>query len=98
MQATRTCDLILGVGDGKANEILPDTKQTSWFESAMVDGKQQLVEHKVSDKAMPFGGGVGDINGDGRPDIVRPKAWFEAPADPRNGTWTEHPLSLGGKD
>ena len=85
-------------GDGKANEILPDTKQTSWLEPAIVDGKRQLVEYEVSAKAMPFGAGVGDINGDGRQDILRPKAWFEAPADPRKGTWTEHPLSLGGKD
>ena len=41
---------------------------------------------------------MGDINGDGRPDIIRPGAWFEAPADPRNGKWIEHPLALGGKD
>ena len=42
---------------------------------------------------LDFGGGVGDINGDGRPDIIRPGAWFEAPADPRNGAWKEHPAA-----
>ena len=41
--------------------------------------------HVVSEKRCDFGGGVGDINGDGRPDIIRPNAWFEAPADLRNG-------------
>jgi hypothetical protein len=41
---------------------------------------------------------VGDINGDGRPDILRPDAWYEGPADPRNGTWKEHPLALGGRN
>jgi hypothetical protein len=38
---------------------------------------------------------VGDINNDGRPDIIRPNAWYEAPADPRKGTWKELPLALG---
>jgi len=47
---------------------------------------------------MAWGVGVGDLNGDGRPDFIRPDAWFEAPADPRNGTWLEHPLALGGLD
>jgi len=47
---------------------------------------------------MEFGAGVGDINGDGRPDILRPNAWFEAPADIRTGQWKEHPLALGAKD
>ena len=47
---------------------------------------------------MDFGVGVGDINGDGRPDIIRPDAWYEAPADPRHGKWIEHPLLLGGLD
>ena len=47
---------------------------------------------------MAFGGGVGDINGDGRPDILRPDAWFEAPTDIRQGQWIEHPLSLGAND
>ena len=57
-----------------------------------------FITHVVSNKLMDFGGGVGDVNGDGRPDIIRPNAWFEAPADPRHGKWIEHPLSLGGKD
>lgn len=26
---------------------------------------------------------MGDVNGDGRPDILRPDMWYEGPADPR---------------
>ena len=86
-------------GDGKANEILPDVQRTVWYEVAKgADGKQGLVTHVVSEKLMDFGGGVGDINGDGRPDIIRPSAWFEAPADIRNGVWKEHPAKFGAKD
>jgi len=41
---------------------------------------------------------VVDVNQDGRPDIIRPNAWFEAPKDLRKGAWIEHPITLGGKD
>ncbi len=41
---------------------------------------------------------MGDINGDGRPDIIRPAAWFEAPADLRAGSWKGYPLVLGDLD
>jgi hypothetical protein len=86
-------------GDGKPNEILPHTEATFWYEVGKgPDGKRAIVKHVVSEKRMNFGGGVGDVNGDGRPDILRPDAWFEAPADPRHGKWIEHPWALGAKD
>ena len=80
---------------GKADVVLPDVKRTVWYELV---GKCKFDVHVVSEKPMNFGGGIGDLNGDGRPDIIRPDAWFEAPADPRNGKWIEHPLILGSKD
>ncbi|MGA2622094.1 MAG: VCBS repeat-containing protein [Thermoguttaceae bacterium] len=84
-------------GKGKANIILPHTRETVWFEVGVKDGKPGFIKHVVSAIKMEFGAGVGDINGDGRPDIIRPNAWFEAPTDIRNGQWKEHPLSLGDK-
>jgi hypothetical protein len=83
------------LGKGKENCVLPAVKRTVWYELV---GKGKFDVHVVSEKPMNFGGGVGDLNGDGRPDIIRPDAWFEAPADPRNGQWIEHPLVLGSKD
>lgn len=86
-------------GDGKANEIIPHTQQTVWLErGTLTSGRPGLVKHVISSKTMNFGGGVGDINGDGRPDVLRPDAWFQAPPDPRRGRWIEHPWALGGRD
>lgn len=86
-------------GDGRAAEILAHCPATVWYESAKLpSGQRGLVKHVISDKPMNYGGGVGDLNGDGRPDVLRPDAWFAAPADPRAGNWVEHPWALGAKD
>ena len=82
-----------------AAEILAHCPATVWYEAApLPSGKRGLIKHVISDKAMNYGGGVGDLNGDGRPDVLRPDAWFEAPADPRQGQWIEHAWALGAKD
>ncbi len=85
-------------GDGKPLEILPAGDGTCWYEAGTLpDGKRGLVKHVISEKVMTRGVGCGDVNGDGRPDVLRPDAWFEAPADPRKGVWKEHPWAIGGK-
>jgi len=95
-EAGDLCDID---GDGNANEILAHCQATVWYEvGKLPSGERGLVKHVISEKKMNFGGGVGDLNGDGRPDVLRTEAWFEAPADPRNGKWIEHPWSLVMKD
>ncbi|MBS0211430.1 MAG: VCBS repeat-containing protein [Planctomycetes bacterium] len=55
----------------------------------------------VSEKAAPnttkysHGLGVGDINRDGRNDIVIPQGWWEHPASPAEGLWKFHEAKLG---
>src|SRR6202042_1773467 len=77
--------------DSKAEEILPqfgDKRPLAWYERDKHGG---IVEHVVSDHSYGHGIGVGDINGDGRNDILTPRGWLEAPRDPRQGHWTFHP-------
>lgn len=94
-----SADLVDITGDGKAHEILAHAQETVWFEPGTpASGEKGLVRHVISPKLLSRGGGVGDINGDGRPDVLRPEAWFEAPTDPRSDKWIEHPWALGAKD
>jgi len=83
-------------GDGKAQEMLTGKTSTSWWE---VDpdstSSTRLRRHVVSANDKQWGYGAGDVNGDGRTDILRGNAWYEAPLDPLTGTWTERCLSLG---
>lgn len=87
-------------GDGQAHEILPDAQPTWWFNSVAKEGggPRTLIKHVISEKKMNYGGGVGDVNGDGRADVLRPDAWFEAPADRQNGQWIEHAWALGAPE
>jgi FG-GAP-like repeat len=77
--------------DGKALELLPQagTAQAplAWYEAKA----GTWVKHVVSPQSYGHGIGAGDVNKDGRTDILTPRGWAEAPADPRTGPWTFHP-------
>jgi hypothetical protein len=76
--------------DGQAREVLPQFGSAktplAWYE--IVGGK--FVKHVASPASYGHGIGAGDVNGDGRNDILTPKGWLEAPPDPRSGAWIEH--------
>jgi FG-GAP-like repeat len=71
--------------DGKAEEILPqfgDKKAPlAWYE--LKGGK--FVKHVVDASSHGHGIGAGDVNGDGKNDVLTPDGWFEAP------DWKFHP-------
>jgi hypothetical protein len=77
--------------DGKAHEVLPQfggaNAPLTWYEPK----NGAFVKHVVSPKSYGHGIGAGDVNRDGRNDIITPKGWFEAPPDPRTGDWKWHP-------
>jgi hypothetical protein len=81
-------------GDGIA-DILPNpTNVVTWYEVVRkADGKGfDLKKRDFGTEAAGHGVGSGDVNGDGRRDLLTPKGWFEAPADPASETaWAWHP-------
>jgi len=76
--------------DGKARELLPQFGDNSaplaWYEYR----EGAWSKHVVSPRSFGHGIGVGDVNGDGRNDIITPQGWLEAPPDPRSGDWKLH--------
>jgi VCBS repeat protein len=74
--------------DGKAREIVAQENGTgqAWYEPK----NRTWIAHVISDKSYGHGIGVGDVNKDGRNDILTPRGWLEAPPDPRSGNWTFH--------
>ena len=80
-------------GDG-IPDLLPNAVNiVAWYEVAKkADGKGfDIKKHDFGTQAAGHGVGSGDVNGDGRVDLLTPKGWFEAPADPAHETWTWHP-------
>jgi len=79
---------------GKPQQLLPqfgDTKfPLTWYEIVGKGADAHWEGHIVSPRSYGHGIGAGDVNGDGRTDIITPKGWFEAPPDPRKGEWIFH--------
>ena len=79
---------VVNIGDGQVRYAKPDPANPTgpW------------IIHNVSAKgyATAHGIGVGDINGDGRMDIVNPYGWWEQPPSGSNEeTWKYHPEAFG---
>ena len=92
VETTRGWDLD---GDG-VPEIVPNApggpvRVYKLVTDAAGKGTGRFREVVVHEKPSGHGLGCGDINGDGRPDIVLAKGWLEAPADPLGGRpWIFH--------
>ncbi|QMU31707.1 VCBS repeat-containing protein [Adhaeribacter radiodurans] len=90
-------------GDGKLDLLGGNstTGQMTWFKPSVsalnVTWQPIAISKEKSPGSEPFshGLGVGDINKDGRQDVLIKEGWWEAPANPTQTDWTFHPANLG---
>ncbi len=70
--------------------VLPNCGgQVVWYELRMADTTPQWVEHIVGKDGAGHGIGIGDVNGDGKSDIVTPNGWYEN-VDALHDKWIWH--------
>lgn len=85
-------------GDGRADVLPGGGNFSAWWEllPGARGAEPKWVRHDLPKQASGHGRGFGDLNGDGRGDIIGPEGWLEAPVDRRKGEWIWHPeFSLG---
>ena len=78
-------------GDGKPDFLPNVVTQVVWYELQKAGPSPVWKKHDFGKEAAGHGVGSGDVNGDGRTDLLTPKGWFEGPADPKAQTWAWHP-------
>ena len=87
-------------GDGRPDVAFVGGGAVSWAgvdpENPTAPWKVLQVSQQGYTTVAQHGIGVGDINGDGRMDIVSPYGWWEQPAKGTpEGPWPYHPVALG---
>ncbi|HTH81648.1 MAG TPA: FG-GAP-like repeat-containing protein [Mucilaginibacter sp.] len=85
-------------GDGKPELIYGNGGALYYAKFDPADPTKPWTQHQISEKgySVTHGIGVGDINGDGRMDIINPNGWWEQPEKGKaDGLWIYHPVALG---
>ncbi|GEO05285.1 hypothetical protein AAE02nite_29490 [Adhaeribacter aerolatus] len=90
-------------GDGKMDLLGGNSTngQMTWFKAPVSKNDLTWQKYPISKEKSPgsepfsHGLGLGDMNKDGRPDVIIKEGWWEAPVDRTQPDWTFHPANLG---
>jgi len=89
-------------GDGRPELICHHEGRWGWIKPDWSQPTKPWTFTPVTAKAdypvFYHGTGVGDVNGDGRPDLITNDGWWERPPrESAGGEWTPHPYKFGEK-
>jgi hypothetical protein len=91
------CHLIDINGDGRLDLLPSLNNAVVWFDLVQQKPEVKWEKRMVGTEGVGHGVGVGDINSDGRLDIIVPKGWWEQPKDAIKDPWMFHAdFKLGG--
>jgi hypothetical protein len=87
-------------GDGKPEFFYGDGGYIGYAKPDPADPTRPWTFVPVTEKGpwgayFAYGLGTGDINGDGRKDVIQAYGWWEQPATRTDAPWTYHPEAFG---
>jgi len=89
--------------DGRMDLLCADSdnKKMVWLRAPVSEKEKSWTTFVISNdslrgtKKYTHGLGLGDVNLDGRPDVLIKDGWWEMPADPREINWKFHAANFG---